>query len=235
MAIIKDTVGGVESTNGANDSATRPIGQKAGVANGAALDSASVGTASGTGTAQDNRGTARRQRSEDRKRAAATIKVTDEKETVNTDPGKTDAKKSHKKKPVTKVSASEAAQSAHMLIEMVQLFTTAQFGKEAEFSDFELMVIEPSLGRLLEKYGNLGERFGGFFDPALVVFGAVIYGNRIGKLANDPVIQRERANRATEKPSEQSTPAANPDPIGYNARSAFGQFGDIFPNGANQL
>lgn len=83
----------------------------------------------------------------------------------------------------TKKSAADSAAAATGLLEMVELFAVARFGQTAAFSASERMFIEGPLGRLIEKYGNVADKFGGLIDPVMLAFGATLYGIRLVNMA----------------------------------------------------
>lgn len=101
--------------------------------------------------------------------------------TPKTEPPK---KSHHKKKPeAAKLSAGEAGEAAAGLIEMVELFAVARFGPEAAFSVQERLFIEPSLARIVERYGSVAQQFSFLMDPIMLAVGVGLYGARIVGLA----------------------------------------------------
>lgn len=97
-------------------------------------------------------------------------------------------------------SKSDSESAAKGLIEMIELFATARFGSMAAFTVEERFFIEPSLCRLIERYGGIGEQFSAFVDPVLLLLGVGLYANRVGQIA---AAQSEK-KQSSSKPSSDS-------------------------------
>jgi hypothetical protein len=85
----------------------------------------------------------------------------------------------------------DGAPAASFLIEMVETFACASFGEQARFSAAERFLIEPSLSRLIERYGNLADRYAGLIDPLMLGAGALIYGLRMVRLAAEKTLPEQ--------------------------------------------
>lgn len=131
-------------------------------------------------------------------------------------------RKIEKAKPDSKA----AAQS---LIELVQLFTVTKFGPTAEFTPTELYMIQPSLERLIDRYGSVADQFGGFIDPALLLVGIGIYAIRLNAASKEQAQAQAAANLAAQGfgPAEQPPePPAVTAPISDMFGGVFGGMRD---------
>jgi hypothetical protein len=93
---------------------------------------------------------------------------------------------------------------------MVEVFAVGKFGAEAAFSSSERLLIEPSLARLIERYGAVAEQFSWLIDPAMLAVGVVMYSARLAKMA---VGQAEAADRRDKDDREsRGGPPSGPNP-----------------------
>jgi hypothetical protein len=104
----------------------------------------------------------------------------------------------------------DGAPAAAFLIEMIETFACASFGEEARFSEAERFLIEPSLARLIERYGKFADRYAGLIDPLMLGAGALIYGLRLARLAGETV-QNSPAEPA--EPNAPAPPAAEGESV----------------------
>lgn len=120
-------------------------------------------------------------------------------------------KRSHKKKgskpaAVFSRAKGDGAQAARGILEIVDLLAVAQFGADAAISAEERALIEPSLAKVIEKYGDSLDRFGGFIDPILLGAGLVMYGSRLWMIARPQTsTPKQPAHQAQEVEADAST------------------------------
>ena len=99
---------------------------------------------------------------------------------VSDPPPKTSHKKGQGKS--SKAKEKDDADAAKGLMEMVEIFAVARFGSAAKFNDQERFLIESPLTRLIEKYGDVSDRFSGIIDPAMVAAGVIVYSIRLASM-----------------------------------------------------
>lgn len=71
---------------------------------------------------------------------------------------------------------------ASLIIDTVDLFTTAKLGASAAFQPTEKLLIQPSLEHIITRYGSAAEKLSAWVDPVLLVGGLVLYATRISSL-----------------------------------------------------
>jgi hypothetical protein len=65
----------------------------------------------------------------------------------------------------------------------IEMFAVLRFGPEAAFTPAERMLAEPSLARIIERYGALAERYSALLDPILLGSAALLYALRLARIA----------------------------------------------------
>jgi hypothetical protein len=65
----------------------------------------------------------------------------------------------------------------------IEMFAVLRFGPEAAFTPAERMLAEPSLARIIERYGALADRYSALLDPILLGGAALLYALRLARIA----------------------------------------------------
>lgn len=115
-----------------------------------------------------------------------------------------------------------------MILEMVQAFTVTRFGTEAAFSPTELMLIQPSLTRIIERYGSAANQFSWLVDPALVIAGGIIYAGRLASMIRKPSEPPDDSGSGNppQSPAEPDDPSGN-GARGLTTEQLFSMTGDL--------
>lgn len=108
-----------------------------------------------------------------------------------------------KKETAPKVDATESARG---LIEMVELFTQAKFGEQGRFNLTERALIEPALGRILERYASVMDQFSGFTDPLLLLGGLGMFAIRLRAATVDQAAPVEQPAPVTDQAGQAELP-----------------------------
>lgn len=166
-----------------------------------------VGNGTGSGNADDSSAANPEPRTRKRRNVPKpeTILEIETSEIIETDPP---AKTEVKRKRRAKVSGPkpDGKEAAAGLLEMVELFTVTRFGPEGAFNSTERFCIEKPLARLIEKYGNVAERYGGLIDPIMVLAGVVMYGMRLSAVTQNPPSDDNRGGGVPTPPDPQQPP-----------------------------
>jgi hypothetical protein len=132
--------------------------------------------------------------------------------TLPDDPPKRERKPRTVKATADPTESKEAAQG---LIFMVQTFAIARFGVGAQFTPMEIELIQPSLTRIIERYGSAMEKFSVFVDPAMLAIGIVMYSSRLTALAREtkpqPQPQQPAETMSANGNNPDVVPSASPD------------------------
>lgn len=116
-----------------------------------------------------------------------------------------------KAKTAIKPTPDQAAEAVRGIVEVVQLFAVTRFGPEGMFTPTELALIEPSLVRLVERYGSVASQFSFLLDPLLVAAGVAMYAYRLA-----PHISKQAGDQPGDQPGG-TPPDKQPDqPPGDN-------------------
>lgn len=135
----------------------------------------------------------------------------------DTDARELPPKKSHHKKQPQPVSKTQASEAVAVLFEMLRVATgMVGLGPDAMPTPMERAFIEPSLTRLIERYGSVAEQFSWLFDPLMLAVGVGLYGVRLSAIVRDQMARNKPPDETP--PNRPPSPNVPPDPGNNGAR-----------------